>query len=1102
MSSGGLITIVFTDLVGSTALAQELGDDAADDIRRQHFDSLRQAVASTGGTEVKNIGDALMVSYSSAADAIDGAVAMQQSVDRHNRFGDGPRLEMRVGMSAGDASFEDGDWFGAPVVEAARLVDAAAGGQILTTDIVRILAGSRTQHELRPFGDVEAKGLPQPIPASEVVWEPQDDTQMDSDLRVPLPPAVNQADTFEFVGREFEFEQLVTAWKEALAGERRAVFLAGEPGIGKTRLVKETCRLAHEQGAVVLWGGSEDELGIPFQPFSEAIRELVHSGPPDAIRDLMGPLSGELARFAPDLPNLVPDLPERISGDPETERYRLFEAVGDLFANVAARAPVVLVLDDLHWAGKPTLLLLRHLLRGTEQRPWLLIVTYRDTDLDRTHPLSEMLADLRRQAGVTRVSLSGLDARGVASFMERVAGHDLDEAGEALAAMLHTETEGNPFFVGEVLLHLVESGALIFRDGRWTSDFALGDVGIPEGVREVVGRRLSYLDATTNEVLAAAAVIGREFEISVLATLVEGGHEAVLDALDAAESSGLVAPSTSGPGTYRFAHALVRTTLSEELPTSRRLRLHRDVARALAARSDADERLSELARHFAEAAALGEVDNAVSWGRRAGAAAVVELAWEEAVTHYERAFDALTLADEVDPAVRGDLLLDLGKALRAMEDPRADDTLRKAIELARSEGDAERLTDALVELCADRFLRVGSLDETRLALIEEALDGISADDDGRRARLLSSQAGELLWTPEHERRRELSDRALAIARGFGDPEVLGDVLGQRGYVFDSMNLDSLDTFLANYNEVIELAEQLGDTALLCRSCVSRAPALIMSGERAAGEADLRRAEALANELRQPALVSRALTLRIASTLLSGRLADADVMLDAAKKYDSLHNISSNQTPSLAFRLHYERGTLGELEELFVALADAFPALPVYRTALASVYSTTDRNDEARVHLQALAADGWAIVPRDGLWIVTVAGAARMAGVIGELEIAASAYELAKGHTDWLSFTAASYEQPIALSVGTAAAAIGRFDEAEALFQKAIDLSIRCEAPTFVAGTKAQWAESILQRGDTGDTEKARTLATAALETAEKLGLGRVEILSRRVLDRL
>jgi predicted ATPase len=396
-----------------------------------------------------------------------------------------------------------------------------------------------------------------------------------------------------------------------MAEGRLAVFVGGEPGIGKTRLVKELCRSAHQEGSVVLWGSCDEELSIPYQPFVEAFRWLAATVSPDQLGELLGPLGSELSPLVPELERLSPGNGPRHSDDPETERNRLFEATTDLLVNLSTRVPVVVVLDDVHWARKPTLLLLRHLLKAADHLPLLIVATYRDTDLDRTHPLSEMLADMRRQPGVERLMLQGLDEVGVRQFLERTAGHDLADDGIALAAAVSRETEGNPFFIGEVLRHLSESGALVYREGRWTSDLKLGDVGIPEGVREVIGRRLSHLDAATNEVLAIAAVIGREFDLRLLSQIVDGGTDSVLDAIGAAETGSLVESVVGRPGTYRFAHALVRSTLYDELPTSRRLRLHRAVALAIESTGDIQNQLNELARHFTEAAALGEVDKAV-----------------------------------------------------------------------------------------------------------------------------------------------------------------------------------------------------------------------------------------------------------------------------------------------------------------------------------------------------------------------------------------------------------------------------------------------------------------------------------------------------------
>ena len=277
--------------------------------------------------------------------------------------------------------------------------------------------------------------------------------------------------------------------------------------------------------------------------------------------------------------------------------------------------------------------------------------------------------------------------------MEAAAGHELDERALLLAEALHKETEGNPFFIGEVLLHLVESGALVQRDGRWASDLSLAEVGLPEGVREVIGRRLSRLSERANEVLSVAAVIGRDFGLSLLISVHSGGEDEVLEALERAERVGLVRPTGDRVGRYTFAHALVRSALYEDLSTSRRLRLHREVGRALEGQGDSADGSAELAHHFAECAALGEVDRAIDYSRRAAERAIGDLAYEEAALHYERALGVLRRSDRRDPVVECDLLLGQGNAYSRGRDPRDRPTLLEAALLARGLGDARRLRD-------------------------------------------------------------------------------------------------------------------------------------------------------------------------------------------------------------------------------------------------------------------------------------------------------------------------------------------------------------------------------------------------------------------------
>src|SRR4051812_8886787 len=564
MTTSGLVTILFTDLVGSTHLAARIGDVAADELRRDHFSDLRGAIAETGGREVKTIGDAIMVTYPSAADALAGAVAMQRSVARRNRRADGQPLAMRIGISAGDATFEDDDWFGTPVIEASRLCAAADGGQILASDLVRSLAGSRSSSELRPLGTRELKGLPHPIAVCEVGWTEDVAAEGGS---IPLPGFVETAPTFPFAGRVAEHDVLLTAWKEAAEGARRVVLVSGEPGVGKTRLVTELVKTAHDQGALLLWGRCAEELDVPYQPFAEALRHYVHSVPANRLREQLGPLGGELTRLIPDLSHLVAGLAEPVRTETETERHRLFEAVTDLLESVSRTTPIVLVLDDVHWADKPSLLLLRHVLRRPSPMPLLILATYRDTDLDRSHPLSDVLADLRREPGVERLDLQGLDPGEVTAFMESAAGHTLEESALELSAAVHQETQGNPFFIGEMLLHLAESGLIVQRDGRWTSDVTLAEVGIPEGIREVVGRRLSRLSDAANRALTIAAVIGPEFDVGLIEALSGLSSDELFDALDEATRAAIAREVAGAFGRYAFAHALVRSTLYEELST-------------------------------------------------------------------------------------------------------------------------------------------------------------------------------------------------------------------------------------------------------------------------------------------------------------------------------------------------------------------------------------------------------------------------------------------------------------------------------------------------------------------------------------------------------
>ncbi|MDP9182763.1 MAG: AAA family ATPase, partial [Actinomycetota bacterium] len=605
---------MFTDLVGSTERAVRLGPVAAEEVRSTHFRLLRDAVAATGGSEVKNLGDGLMVVYPSLAGALAGAVAMAQNIEQHNRKATEP-LDVRIGLSSGDASEEDGDYFGEPVVEAARLCANASGGQIVTTEMVRLLA-RRTDHRFTALGAFELKGLPDPVEACEVAWAPAKAV-----AEVPLPSRLAVTPATGVIGRVLERELLVTTLKAAFAGEgHRVVLLSGEPGIGKTTLAGDLAQRAHGDGATVLYGRCDEDLGVPYQPFVEALGDFVAHALEGALLALDERHLSELSRLLPQVRHRIPALAEPPSTDADAERYLLFGAITAVLAAMAATAPVVLVLDDLHWADKPTVLLLRHLVATLGRAEVLVVGTYRDSDLTVTHPLTEGLAALRREAAVERIAVNGLDDNGVVALLEGLAGHEMADDGIALAHAVRRETDGNPFFTAEVLRHLSETGAIRQEAGRWVAAVALSSIGLPESVREVVGQRVRRLGDHVAHVLTMASVIGRDFGLAQLARVAERNEDDVLDALEEAARAAVVTEVKGRSERFTFTHALFQHTLYDELSASRRARTHRRIGELLEAEcgDDPGDRIGELAHHWMAAATPAEAGKAAGYARRAG----------------------------------------------------------------------------------------------------------------------------------------------------------------------------------------------------------------------------------------------------------------------------------------------------------------------------------------------------------------------------------------------------------------------------------------------------------------------------------------------------
>ena len=499
-----------------------------------------------------------------------------------------------------------------------------------------------------------------------------------------------------FVGREHELDKLLGHVQAAQEGRGSVVLVAGEPGIGKTRLALELAERARATGNKVLFGRAYESEGMPpYLPLIEALRPYVWSCPLEQLREQLGAGAPEVALLVREVRARLPDLPSSPPVSPEEERYRLFESVSDFLLQIASSNPhgLLLCLDDLHWADKPTLLLLQHLARKLSNASLLVLGTYRTVDLDRTHPLSDILADLSRERLYERLLLASLPIDDAAAFVTEINGAP---SAPAVVEAIYRDTGGNPFFVEEVVRQLRAEGRDL-ADPR----AVVADWSIPEGVRQVIGKRLSRLSADSNRLLQAGAVLGEGFSFEVLGAvsgLVQNGavdSAPVIDALDETLRAGLFREENRS---YHFTHALVRQTVEAELSLPRKQRLHLlaggAIERAYAGNPDA--LVAELAHHFFQAAPAGVADKAIAYAERAGARAQAIFAYEEAVRFYEMALQALDLQDAPDDARRCDLLLALGSAQLPVSDPRpvADGVAPEAFALAEGLDDGPRAARA------------------------------------------------------------------------------------------------------------------------------------------------------------------------------------------------------------------------------------------------------------------------------------------------------------------------------------------------------------------------------------------------------------------------
>jgi tetratricopeptide (TPR) repeat protein len=871
------------------------------------------------------------------------------------------------------------------------------------------------------------------------------------------------------------------------------LLVSGEPGVGKSRLVAEFAREVHARGTNVLFGRCDEGLSVPYQPFVEMLSHYIQHCSPAGL----GHLAGELTRLVPELTTLVAGLPSPVRSSPEVEQYRLFEAMASWLATASAEEPLLVVLDDLHWATQPTLSLLRHVARASSSVQLLIVGIYRQTELDPGRSVANLLADLRRDPGMERLLLSGLDEVEVMELLANT-GHSLGQDIRRLAGSILTHTAGNPFFVGELVRHAIESGTL---DQRLTT---LEHLGIPEGVHDVVLRRLGQLSEAANHVLMTAAVVGAEFDLAVVTAVTGLGEETVTDALEQAMTAGLVKEVAGVELRFRFRHALVRASLYDCLSATRRHRLHRRVGEAIEVlhQPRLDEHLPALAHHFTQAATSEDAATAVDYTWRAGDRALAQLAYDQAVELYTRALQLFDHSERsVDPLRRCDLLIALGDAQRRAAHPAHRQTLLAAAAVARQAEDGDRL--AAAALANTRMIGPATqVDPDRVAVLSEALEVISDQDSPVRAKLLANLAGEL-FSGEWDRRVELSAQAVAMARRLARPATLAQVLVP---VLRTLRHPStLTQRLGLIAELVELAQRLESADAAFSAAWYGFSAALEAGDIALARRHLADATQLADELAQPALRWVMAVPNITLTVLAGRLAEgerlAHLALEAGIRADhpDAHVFFAGQLLTIGLTQDH----LGHLETLFTKSAAQYPDQWIWQAILARVFCGLGRVDDARAVLGKLAANDFANLPRNVTWLTGMVLCAEMCAELGNVtDGAALAHLLAPYADQFVTAGPVVFLGSVAHYLGRLAVTGDDLDDADAHFATAAAAHTRIGASVWLVRTHLDWSAMLLTRRHYGDVRQAADLLSQAQVRARELGLSTLEQRARTLLQQV
>ncbi|WP_162231713.1 ATP-binding protein [Allosalinactinospora lopnorensis] len=885
-----------------------------------------------------------------------------------------------------------------------------------------------------------------------------------------------------FIGRDREQAELAAGLQDAIDGRGGLFLVAGQPGIGKTALADRLAEHAVGQGARVLWGRSWESGGAaPYWMWTQIIRALADSFD-DELDSLLTP------EAAAHIALLVPELAGRF-GRPapsvhtpgsDAARFYLFEATTGFLKAVSSAQPLVLVLDDAFTGDHPSRLLLRFLARDIRPSRLLAVVTYRDMAA-RSGEAADMLADLVREGRLLR--LRGLDRTEVARLIAEVSG---TAPWEGKVSAIHEATGGNPLFVREVT-RLVAAGEALDRPGRLS-------ITVPDSLRGVISRRLAPLSADAVQVLSAAAVVGRDFDVALVSAASDLPAERVLGSVSEAVEMGAVAEAAEAAGLYRFSHPLMREAIYEGLPLPARLQMHQRVGTAIERLHGLDPApyLGELAYHFAQAAAAGKGAKAEEYARQAGDRAMLSYAYEEAAVHYQRALEAGHFAG-LGEAERCELLLRLGGAqARAGDYQQARGSFQQAAEIARRLGTPERSARAELGF-GEPQVEGGTVDQQLLALLREALAGLGPADNPLRARALARMSLELTFADEavlrESHRDALSREAVEMARRLGDAPARA--IACRARWMAAWGPDGLKERTALSEEILRLGRETGDRELELVGRARRITCSMEAGNIRAVDTDIVAHARLAGDLRMPYHAWTAATIRAGRALLDGSFEAAEELADRAPSLLPTRPNARMAHLNQLTPIRWEQGRLSELRAAWQQLAEQFPQAAYAKGWLSLAEAERGRADEAGRSLLSLVEELPGL-SRGGLWLPALATASLAAARLGDADAAGAVYPLLRPYADRTIVAPMPHPVvcfgPASSYLALLAATSSRWEEAAGHFESAISENSRMGAAVFLARTRYEYARMLIRRGRAADRRNAAELLEQAQDAALALGM--------------